>query len=92
VTLYPFPSRLRYEPAKELARDVARRCGVKRSDVRRWLSEGLTWREADLLACRSGLHPRTLWSEWDMPFMAWRRIEALDESWALRLEAREVAA
>ena len=81
---FPLPDFAKLESQRQTIPFLAQLCNVSKYTARRWWHEGLTWREADLLACRFGRMPYEVWPDWDMPFMSWRRIEALDESLALR--------
>lgn len=38
--------------------------GAKPATVRQWRRRGLSWAQADQVACRAGFHPRNVWPDW----------------------------
>lgn len=44
---------------------IAKVCGVQRTVVNRWRNEGLTAWAADRAACAVGMHPISIWPEWE---------------------------
>jgi lambda repressor-like predicted transcriptional regulator len=46
--------------------DLARACQVDRTQMQRYLRDGIPETAADRIAVRVGLHPGEVWSEWFM--------------------------
>lgn len=63
---FPAAQLLTLWPPETSARTIAEACGVERGAVQRWRAGKTTLDEyrADEIACRLGLHPKEIWSNW----------------------------
>lgn len=85
--------------AKVAAPWIASLLDVDRRRVLTWRQRGVSYFDADLIACRLGLHPASLWPNWwalepskrerdDRDYWRVLRAQALEESRRLRIAAR----